>query len=72
MLHFVRFDRFDQRYSNAVAVFGQPDFLHRLWDRRARREIADDDMIVFAKGDADQGLSPYNGDDEYYSEIVGD
>ena len=65
-LHFVRFDRFDQRFSNAVAVFGRPDFLHRVWDRRARREIMDGDMIVFAKGESDQGVSPYNGDDEYY------
>ena len=66
MLHFVRFDRFDQRFSNAVAVFGQPDFLHRNWDTRARREIAEGDIVVFAKGDADQPVSRFNGDDEYY------
>lgn len=65
-LHFVRFDRFDQRFSNAVAVFGKPDFLHRIWDLRARREIMDGDVIVFAKGGSDQTFSPFNGDDEYY------
>lgn len=66
MLHFVRFDRFDQRFSNAVAVFGPPAFLHRVWDRRARREVADEDVVVFAKGESDQQVSPFNGDDEYY------
>jgi hypothetical protein len=66
-LHFVRFDnRHGRQYQSAVRVFGPPDFLHRLWDRRAQREIAPGDMIVFAKGDADQPISPRNGDDEYY------
>ena len=67
-LHFVRFNRFDQRFSNAVAVFGKPDFLHRVWDLRARREIMDGDVIVFAKGESDQEVSQFNGDDEYYQE----
>ena len=66
VVHFVRFDRFDQRFSNAVAVFGKPTFLHRNWDRRAKREIAEGDVVVFAKGEAEQSLSAYNGDDEYY------
>jgi len=66
-LHFVGFDRFDQRYWNAVSVFGRPAFLHRRWDRRARREIAPDDAVVFANGDADQPHSRFNGDDEYYA-----
>ena len=67
-LHFVRFaDNHGQQYQNAVRVFGRPHFMHRLWDQRARREIADGDVIVFAKGDEDQPVSPYNGDDEYYS-----
>lgn len=67
-LHFVRFaDNHGQQYQNAVRVFGRPHFMHRLWDQRARREIAEGDAIVFAKGDEDQPVSPYNGDDEYYS-----
>lgn len=66
-LHFVRFpDRFGRQFQNAVHVFGPPDFLHRLWDRRAQREIAEGDVIVFAKGDQDQPVSPVNGDDEHY------
>lgn len=47
-LHFVGFR--DDRYWNAVRVFGLPDFYHRGWDTRARREIADGDVLVFAVG----------------------
>ena len=65
-VHFVRFGRFDQHYWNAVRAFGSPDFRHRYWDRRARREIADGDLIVFAKGGDDQPLSEFNGDDDWY------
>lgn len=51
-VHFVGF-RGDE-YVSAVRVFGPPDFIHRGWDMRARREIADGDLIVFAQGPADQ------------------
>ena len=51
-LHFVGFR--DDRYLNAVRVFGLPDFIHRGWDRRAQREIAPGDVVVFAEGDFDQ------------------
>lgn len=66
IVHFVRFDRSDQRYWNAVTVFGFPAFLHRSWDNRAKREIADKDVVVFAKGESDQLVAAFNGDDEYY------
>lgn len=48
-LHFVGFK--DDRYWNAVRVFGLPDFYHRIWDVRARQEAAPGDEIVFADGD---------------------
>lgn len=60
-IHFVGFR--DDRYWNAVRVWGKPDFYHRGWDTRAKREIADCDTVVFAKGDADQKLSEYTFDD---------
>ena len=67
-VHFVGFKSIhDQRYGNAVRVFGLPDFLHRRWDTRARREIMAEDTIVFANGDATQPASPHSGDDEAYS-----
>lgn len=66
-LHFVRFDGpNDQRLQGAVRVFGCPDFYHRLWDQRAKREIAAGDTIVFAKGDIDQAVTSFNGDDEAF------
>lgn len=66
-IHFVRFDdTYGQHFWNAVKAFGRPHFLHRNWDRRARREIADGDIIVFAKGEADQPVTRHNGDDEFY------
>ena len=66
--HFVRFTSLsDQRFQNATLAFGPPDFLHRHWDQRARRDIADGDLVVFAKGDADQPVVPFNGNDEVYA-----
>lgn len=51
-VHFVGFR--GNEYTSAVRAFGPPDFIHRGWDLRARREIADGDTIVFAAGNASQ------------------
>lgn len=69
-LHFVGFkdprrDK-DERFNRAVKVFGWPDFYHRGWDRRARREIMDGDTILFAKGDDRQQPSIYSFDDSEF------
>ena len=60
-VHFVGFR--DDRYSAAVRVFGRPDFIHFVWDKRAQRDIAIGDTIVFAKGSAFQELGRFNGPD---------
>lgn len=60
-LHFVGFR--DDRWWNAVRVFGRPDFVHPRWDMRARREIAENDMVVFADGDEFQTVSRFNAPD---------
>lgn len=60
-VHFVGFR--DDRYTAAVRVWGQPDFIHRGWDRRAQREIADIDTIVFADGPHDQQQRTKSFDD---------
>jgi hypothetical protein len=52
LLHFVGFK--GDEYPRAVRVFGRPDFVHRGWDLRAKREVAPGDTVVFAKGDFDQ------------------
>jgi hypothetical protein len=55
MLHFVGFK--DDRWWNAIRVFGRPDFVHPGWDIRAKREIMPGDVIVFAAGDWQQEAS---------------
>jgi len=63
-VHFVGFrPEGGQQYWNAVRVFGRPHFVHYHWDPRARREIADDDLVVFGvKGDPARPAK-YNHDD---------
>jgi hypothetical protein len=66
-LHFVgfpypRYEK-DERVWRAIAIWGWPDFYHRSWDNRARREIADGDTIIFAKGDENQTPTDYSYDD---------
>lgn len=60
-LHFVWF-RGDE-YTRAKRVFGEPDFIHLGWDRRAQREIVEDDIVVFAKGEHDQEIRDRNFND---------
>jgi hypothetical protein len=60
-VHFVGFR--DDRYSAAVRVWGRPDFVHRWWGKRARREIAEGDTVVFATGEWTQEPSRYNAPD---------
>lgn len=61
MLHFVGFK--DDRYNNAVKVFGKPDFVHRFWDRRAADEVCEGDVAVFATGDEFAPVNPFAYDD---------
>jgi len=60
-VHFVGFS--GDEYARAVRVFGRPSFIHRWWDRRAQREIADGDVVVFAKGSDQDEPSQYNAAD---------
>lgn len=41
----------------------RPGFIHRNWDLRARRDIADVDTIVFATGDEPQPVAARNAPD---------
>jgi len=61
MLHFVGFR--DDRWFNAVKVFGRPDFIHRRWDYRAVCEVADGDVVVFADGNEFSPVDPFAFDD---------
>jgi len=60
-LHFVGFK--GDEYTRAVMVFGLPDFIHRGWDMRARREIAEGDIVVFANGTGEAPPCKFSFDD---------
>ena len=60
-VHYVGFK--DDRYLNALRVFGGPRIIHRRWDQRAIRDIGEDDIIVFANGPSEQEPSQFNGND---------
>ena len=60
-VHYVGF-RGDE-FVRAKRLFGGPVIIHRVWDRRAQRDIGPDDLVVFADGDDTQPLARWNGDD---------
>lgn len=60
-VHYVGFR--DDRYWNAFRIFGGPRVIHRWWDRRAAREIAPEDVVVFADGDWQQEPRKFNAPD---------
>lgn len=60
-LHFVGFE--DDRYWNALRVFGLPDFYHRVWDYRARQEVIAGDVAVFATGNIEEPTKSIGWDD---------
>lgn len=60
-LHFVGF-RGDE-YVRAARIFGRPSIIHIGWDLRARREIAEGDVVVLAKGSHDQAAAERNFSD---------
>jgi hypothetical protein len=64
IVHFVGF-RGDEFWS-AVRVWGRPDYIHRGWDLRARRDVHPGDTVVFARGDAGQAprVRSFNDIDE--------
>lgn len=60
-VHFIGFK--DDRFAVAAKVFGRPDFIHRHWDHRAKAEIADGDVAVFASGNEHDDPTPFAYDD---------
>lgn len=50
-LHYIGFK--DDRIWNARRIWGEPDFYHRNWDYRARREVVEGDVAIFASGSID-------------------
>ena len=60
-VHYVGFR--DDRYWNARRIWDGPAFIHRWWATRARREIADCDVVIFAEGDWRQEPRAFNAPD---------
>jgi hypothetical protein len=63
-VHFVGFK--NERFHNAVKVFGKPDFYHRRWDSRAISDISPEDIVVFADGDENQPRQFTWNDSEFF------
>jgi hypothetical protein len=60
-VHYVGF-RGDE-YPRAYRIWGGPAIIHRVWDRRARRDIASGDTIIFANDQREDLIARFNGDD---------
>ena len=57
-VHFVGFR--DDRYWNAVRIWGEPDFIHEIWDHYARHDMAPEDIVIFAHGEWDRPPRSYS------------
>jgi hypothetical protein len=64
-IHFIGFTDSSQLHR-AIKVFGQPDFVHRRWDVRARQEVVGGDIAVFARGSQDQQAQHPSFDDSQF------
>jgi hypothetical protein len=47
MLHFVGFE--GDEYWSAVKIWGAPQYIHRWNDKRLWTEVAEGDIVVFAR-----------------------
>ena len=57
-VHYVGFR--DDRYWNAYRIFGGPRVIHRRWDRYARNDVGENDIVIFAEGDETQPIAKHN------------
>ena len=51
-VHFVGFK--GDEYNRAIKIWGQPDWIHRFFDGRAKAEFMDGDVVIFANGSEDK------------------
>lgn len=63
-LHFIGFK--GDEFTRAVRVFGEPDFIHRVWDRRAIAEVVPGDVAVFANNQHPDRVMPFTFDDSQH------
>ncbi len=60
-LHFVGFR--GEELQSARKIWGEADFYHRVWDRRAGQELLPGDVLVHATGEADAEHRDFNASD---------
>ena len=60
-VHFVAFR--GEEVNAARRIWGAPDFWHRCWDARAKCEVADGDIVIFATGTANDPVNPWTFND---------
>ena len=65
-VHFIGFKNSTQ-FHRAVNVFGTPDFIHRKWDVRAKQEVVNGDVAIFATGSVnDTAIHPSFDDSSFF------
>lgn len=65
-VHFIGFHT-DLQYWAAVAVWGKPDFIHRVHDRRVYGDVDPDvDVLVFAGNQSPGKIIDYSYNDSEY------
>jgi hypothetical protein len=62
-IHFVGFK--GEEFVRALRVW-RPDFIHRLWDARARADIAPGDTVIFANYEDRQDRPFSYNDSEHF------
>lgn len=60
-VHYIGF-RGDE-YARAHLIFGGPAIIHRVHDQRARRDIGEDDLVIFANKEREDVIREINAPD---------
>lgn len=62
--HFVGFK--GDEFHRACKIFGKPDFIHRMHDKRAISMFMPDDRVIFANRTETPTSSPFSFDDSAF------
>ncbi len=66
-IHFVNF-RDDTEYQSAVKIWSEPDFVHKIHDKRMYQEIdIENDIVIFSKYAKLKPLEYYSYDDSRFN-----
>lgn len=68
VVHFIGFR--GEEYWSAVKVWGLPHVVHMGWDKRAKRELGEDDLVIFARGTEHDEPRERNYPDIYEKDVT--